>query len=101
MEQIIYDDAGQVVTGSFIDYAMPKAEDFPFFKLDSMPVPTATNLLGVKGGAETGTVGIPPAIINAVVDAVSDLGIKDISMPATPNKVWKVIKSAKEGVNHG
>lgn len=101
MEQIVYDDAGQVVTGSFIDYAMPKAEDFPFFKLDSMPVPTETNLLGVKGGAETGTVGIPPAIINAVVDALSDLGIKDISMPATPVKVWKAIQLAKKGVNHG
>lgn len=101
MEQILYDDAGQVVTGSFIDYAMPRAEDFPFFKLDSMPVPTSTNLLGVKGGAETGTVGIPPAIINATVDALSDLGIKDISMPATPVKVWKAIQLAKEGVSHG
>jgi len=101
MEQIVYDDAGQVVTGSFIDYAMPKAEDFPFFTLDSMPIPTKTNLLGVKGGAETGTVGIPPAIINAVVNALSDLGIKDISMPATPVKVWKAIQLAKEGVGHG
>jgi carbon-monoxide dehydrogenase large subunit len=101
MEQIVYDDSGQVVTGSFIDYAMPKAEDFPLFTLGSLPVPTKTNLLGVKGGAETGTVGIPPAIINAVVNALSDLGIKDIPMPAIPGKVWKAIQLAKKGASHG
>lgn len=93
-EQIIHAPDGQLLTGSFTDYAMPQAGDFPRFKTALRPVPTRTNPLGVKGGAETGTVGLPPAIIGAVVDALKPLGVRDIPMPATPMTVWQAMARA-------
>ena len=96
-EAVVFDETGQLVTGSFLDYAMPLAADFPGFRLGSRPVPTETNPLGVKGGAETGTVGLPPAIVAAVVDALRRLGVRDIDPPLTPFAVWKAIADAKQG----
>lgn len=91
-ERIIYDADGQLVTGSFIDYAIPHAKDFPRFRLDLRPVPTNTNPLGVKGGAETGTVGLPPAIIAAAVDALKPYGVRDLQAPVTAMAVWSAIE---------
>jgi carbon-monoxide dehydrogenase large subunit len=98
-EQVIYDDDGQLITGSFVDYAMPRAHDFPWFELGVRNVPTRGNPLGVKGGAETGTVGIPPAIVSAIVDALKPYGVQDISMPATPQRIWEAIRSGHPGAS--
>ncbi len=96
MEEIRYEDgSGQILTGSFMDYAMPHAAMFPHIDIKSMPVPTKTNLLGVKGAGEAGCVGALPAVANALVDALSHLGIRDIVMPATPERVWRMIEDAK------
>lgn len=95
-EKIIHAPDGQLLTGSFTDYAMPHAADFPRFRMALRPVPTKTNPLGVKGGAETGTVGLPPAIIGAVVDALKSYGVRDIAMPATPLAVWEAIQQARQ-----
>ena len=96
-EAVVFSEDGQLLTGSFLDYAMPMAADFPAFHLSSRPVPTETNPLGVKGGAETGTVGLPPAIVAAVVDALHTLGVRDIDPPITPFAVWKAMTDAGEG----
>lgn len=98
-EQVVHGDDGQLLSGSFTDYAMPQAHDFPRFKLGFRPVPTRTNPLGVKGGAETGTIGLPPAIAGAIVDALRPLGVTDISLPATSHKVWGAIQQAQQ--RHG
>lgn len=97
MEEVVYDAEGQLITGSFTDYTMPRADDFPMFGLDTRNVPTDGNLLGVKGGAETGTVGIPPAIISAVLDALRPLGVQEMAMPATAHRVWQAIQAARGG----
>jgi carbon-monoxide dehydrogenase large subunit len=95
-EQIIYDpQTGQILTGSFMDYTMPRALDLPPITMLSNPIPTPNNPLGVKGAGEAGTVGALPAVINAVVHALHPLGITHIDMPATPDKVWAAIRAAK------
>ena len=95
-EHIIYDpDSGQLLTGSFMDYGMPRADDMCAFTLENHPVPTKTNPLGAKGAGEAGNVGALAAIMNAVVDALSPLGIAHIDMPATPQKVWRAIRAAR------
>lgn len=94
-EAVVHGPDGQLLTGSFTDYAMPHAADFPRFRLALRPVPTQTNPLGVKGGAETGTVGLPPAIVSAIVDALRPLGVRDIACPATPLAVWQAIQKAR------
>ena len=94
-EAVIHDENGQLLTGSFLDYALPRAHDFPDIRLDTHNVPTATNPLGAKGAGEVGTVGAPPAVMNAIVDALSVFGIDDLAMPATPHKVWQAIQRAK------
>ena len=92
LEQTAYDpQSGQLLSGSFMDYALPRAADLPDIEVDLIEVPCATNPLGVKGAGEAGAVGSPPAVINAIVDALSDTGVKSIDMPATPEKVWKAI----------
>jgi aerobic carbon-monoxide dehydrogenase large subunit len=93
-EHIIYDAEGQLLTGSFVDYALPHAKDFPRFRLGVRPVPTKTNPLGVKGGAETGTVGLPPAIVAAVIDALKPYGVRDLQAPITAMTVWNAIERA-------
>jgi carbon-monoxide dehydrogenase large subunit len=88
--------SGQPLTGTFLDYAMPKAADFPHIRVTCNPVPTKTNPLGVKGVGEAGAVGSMPAVANAVVDALSVLGIGNIPMPATPERVWRLIRDARQ-----
>jgi len=95
MEDIKFDEQGQILTGSFMDYAMPRASDLPSYHVDSNPVPTKTNPLGVKGAGEAGCVGAMPAVANALVDALSVLGIKHIDMPATPEVLWKAIHETR------
>ena len=96
-EAIAYDaDSGQLMTGSFMDYQMPRAEDVPLVALEMRSVPTATNPLGAKGVGEAGTVGSMAATINAVCDALAPLGITSIEMPATPARVWAAIRDAKQ-----
>ncbi len=94
-EDIAYDDGGQILSGSFMDYTMPRADDLPNFETVDYVQSCQTNPLGVKGGGESGTVGSTPAVMNAIVDALSELGVTDINMPATPLKVWQAIYSAK------
>jgi carbon-monoxide dehydrogenase large subunit len=96
LEQTAYDpQSGQLLSGSFMDYALPRAADLPDIEVDLIEVPCATNPLGVKGAGEAGAVGSPPAVINAIVDALSDTGVKSIDMPATPEKVWKAIHMSR------
>ena len=96
MENCIYDpESGQLLTGSFMDYAMPRAGDVPDFRLDTLSTPCTHNPLGAKGCGEAGAIGSPPAVINAVLDALRPLGVKDLDMPASPARVWQAIASAK------
>jgi carbon-monoxide dehydrogenase large subunit len=97
MERTVFDDAGQPLTGSYMDYALPRASDAPGFTFVSHPVPAKTNILGVKGCGEAGCAGSLPAVMNAVVDALSELGIRHIDMPATPERVWHAIEAARRG----
>jgi carbon-monoxide dehydrogenase large subunit len=96
IENCVYDrESGQLTSGSFMDYALPRAADLPSFGIDIRDdVPCKTNPLGIKGSGEAGAIGAPPAVINAIVDALSDLGIHHIDMPATPEKIWRAIQSA-------
>jgi carbon-monoxide dehydrogenase large subunit len=95
-EHLVYDrHSGQLLTGSLMDYGLPRADEVPSFETDENPVPTKTNPLGVKGVGEAGNVGALAAIMNAVVDALSPLGITHIDMPATPEKVWRAIRAAE------
>ncbi|MGB7043231.1 MAG: xanthine dehydrogenase family protein molybdopterin-binding subunit [Xanthobacteraceae bacterium] len=95
MEDIKFDTEGQILTGSFMDYAMPRATDLTAFHVESNPVPTKSNPLGVKGAGEAGCVGAMPAVANALVDALSVLGIKHVEMPATPEVLWRAIHEAR------
>jgi carbon-monoxide dehydrogenase large subunit len=78
-----------------MDYAMPRADDVPFFEVDSHEVPTKVNPLGAKGVGEAGTVGALPALINAVNDALAPLGVRHLDMPMTPERIWRAIQEAK------
>ncbi len=98
MEDIAFDrDSGQLLTGSFMDYAMPRADNFSNIEIKSNPVPTRSNPLGVKGAGEAGTVGAMPALANAIVDALSPFGIKQVDMPATSERIWRAIQTTKAG----
>jgi len=94
MEDICRDASGQPVTGSFMDYAMPRASDVGDIEVDSHPVPTKTNPIGVKGAGEAGCVGALPAIANALVDALSEFGVRHIEMPATPERIWRAMNGS-------
>ena len=95
MENCVYDrESGQLLSGTFMDYAMPRADDFPFFDVAYNEIPCATNPLGIKGAGEAGTIGSAPAAINAIVDALSPLGVRHVDMPATPANVWRAIRRA-------
>jgi len=97
LEQMIYQrESGQLLTGSFQDYAMPRADNMPDIVSAIRPVPTKLNPLGVKGGSEPGNVGAPAAIINAIVDALSSYHVADVPMPATPERIWRIIQSARD-----
>jgi len=96
MESTAYDaSSGQLVSGSFMDYALPRADDLPDIEVELLEVPCAGNPLGVKGAGEAGAVGSPPAVINAIIDALSVDGVTHIDMPATPEKVWRAISMGK------
>jgi len=98
MEDFVYDpESGQPMTGSFMDYCMPRATDMPPVTFRTASTPTPTNPLGVKGAGEAGTVGATPAVISAVLDALGPLGVEDIQIPATPWRIWKAIEAAKAG----
>ena len=95
LENCVYDnETGQLLTGSFMDYAMPRARNFPNFKLDTTCTPCTHNPLGTKGCGEAGAIGSPPAVINAVLDALGPLGVKELDMPASPNRVWEAMHAA-------
>ena len=94
MEKAVYDDSGQLLTGSFMDYAMPRAADMPMFELANHPVPTKTNPLGVKGCGEAGCAGGLTSMMNAVIDALSDYGIRHVDMPLTPFRIWQALQTA-------
>ncbi|HVB28309.1 MAG TPA: xanthine dehydrogenase family protein molybdopterin-binding subunit [Terriglobia bacterium] len=92
VEEIIYDENGQLITGTLMDYAVPKAHQFPWFETAHTETRTPVNPLGVKGVGEAGTIGSTPAIVNAVVDALGPLGVRHIDMPLKPEKIWDLIK---------
>ena len=97
MERTYYDGDGQLLSGSYMDYALPRADNAPMFRVASHPVPATTNPLGVKGCGEAGCAGSLPSIMNAVLDALSNFGIKHIDMPATPERVWRAIQETRAG----
>jgi carbon-monoxide dehydrogenase large subunit len=91
LEAAAYDDAGQLLTGSYMDYAMPRADDVPSYEVDRTETRCPINPLGVKGAGETGTIGSTPAVVNAAVDALWHLGVRDLQMPLTPQRVWRAM----------
>ena len=95
LEGAVYDAEGQLVTGSFMDYAMPRAHDAPMIEVANHPVPTKTNPLGTKGCGEAGASGGLPAVANAVIDALSDYGIRHLEMPMTAERIWRAIEEKK------
>ena len=100
IEHQIYDrESGQLLSGSFMDYGMPRADTMPDIDATLEEVPCKTNPLGVKGIGESGTIGAPPTVINALIDALTPLGVEHIDMPATPGRVWETIARAKAGAS--
>lgn len=96
MENVVFDENGQMITGSLMDYALPRADDIPNMVIEYYEgAPTQKNLLGVKGAGEAGCVGAPPAVVNAVCNALKDVGVHHIDMPLTPERVWRAIQEAK------
>jgi carbon-monoxide dehydrogenase large subunit len=98
-EEAVYDADGNLVTGTMVDYTIPSAADLPHFDLDRTETPATTNPLGVKGVGEAGTIASTPAVVNAVVDALRQFGVRDVRMPCTPERVWRAIQSAGTGSN--
>ena len=97
-ERTVYDaESGQLLTGSFTDYALPRADDLPFFSFSTIEVPCRNNPLGVKGCGEAGAIGAPAAVVNAVVDALSVYGVRHLDMPLTPGRLWEVLRSVRAG----
>ena len=96
-EEMVHDSEGQVLSGSLMDYAAPKADLLPSFELDRTVTPTPVNPLGAKGVGEAGCVGAPPAIVNAVVDALAPFGVTHLDMPLRPEKVWSILRAADRG----
>jgi carbon-monoxide dehydrogenase large subunit len=94
-EQVVYDEQGNLLTGTWLDYAMPRAADLPFFQTDRLETPSPVNPLGVKGAGETGTIASTPAVVNAVLDALAPFGVKHIDMPLTPERVWRAVRAAQ------
>jgi len=97
LEGCVYNSDGQLLTGSLTDYALPRADDLPHFAVETAKgTPCTHNPLGVKGCGEAGAIGSPPAVINAILDALAPLGVRDVPMPATPYSVWQAIQAAKQ-----
>ncbi len=97
-EQIHFDEDGNLVTGTFVDYALPSAAELPSFELDRTETPSPVNALGVKGVGEAGTIAASAAVTNAVIDALRQVGVDYIDMPLTPVRVWEAIQQADGGV---
>jgi carbon-monoxide dehydrogenase large subunit len=95
-EEGAYDEEGNLLTANLVTYLVPSAAELPSYELDRTESKSPTNPLGVKGVGETGTIGAPPAVINAVVNALSHLGVADVQMPATPERVWRAIEEARQ-----
>jgi aerobic carbon-monoxide dehydrogenase large subunit len=96
LERAVYDpDSGQLLSGTFTDYALPRADDLPEIQVELLEIPCATNPLGVKGAGEAGAVGSPPAVINAIIDALAQDGVSHVDMPATPESVWRALTAAR------
>ena len=94
-EHTVFDaESGQLLSGSFMDYTLPRADNLPRIEVELIEVPCATNPLGVKGAGEAGAVGSPPAVINAIIDALKGDGVTHIDMPATPEKIWRALAKA-------
>jgi carbon-monoxide dehydrogenase large subunit len=91
-EKTVYDENGQLLTGEFMDYALPRAADIPEYILGHTVTPSPVNPLGVKGVGEAGTIGATPAIANAVLDALAPLGVTHLDLPMTPERVWQAMK---------
>jgi aerobic carbon-monoxide dehydrogenase large subunit len=98
MENVVYNSDGQPITGSLMDYAVPRAADVPSFVTEHHPVAAATNPLGIKGCGEAGCAGALVAVPNAIIDALSDYGIRHLDMPVTPEKVWRAIHAARAAI---
>ena len=93
-EEVVYDEQGQLITGTLMDYALPRAVHIPNFELDRTETPSPVNPLGVKGVGEAGTIGATPAIVGAIVDALAPFGVKHLDMPIKPEAVWRIINSS-------
>ena len=100
-EDAVYDGSAHFLTGSFMDYTMPRAADFPAFEVDRTETLCPHNPLGSKGAGETGTIASTPCVVNAVVDALSHLGVRDIPMPMTSERVWRAIQTANAASGDG
>jgi carbon-monoxide dehydrogenase large subunit len=96
LEHCIYDDAGQPLAGSFMDYAMPRADNLPFFAAEISEVPCTTHPLGMRPAGEGGITPALGVVMNAVVDALAEYGVKHVEMPATPERVWRAIQDARK-----
>jgi carbon-monoxide dehydrogenase large subunit len=94
VERTVYNDDGQLLTASFMDYAMPRADNLPSYAFRWIEIPCKTNPLGIKGSGEAGAIGAPPAVMNALLDALGPLGVAHLDMPATPAAVWQAIQAA-------
>ena len=95
MEQIVYDERGQLLTGTLMDYAVPRADDVPAVTIEKLHTPSTRNPLGAKGLGEAGCIAIPPAIVNAVVDALSPFGVTHVDMPLTAQKIWQAMRNQR------
>jgi carbon-monoxide dehydrogenase large subunit len=95
LEEVVYDEAGQLLSGTFMDYAMPQAETMPRLQIGHTVTPSPINPLGIKGVGEAGTIGSVPAVANAVMDALAPLGIRHLDLPLTPHKVWQAIQQVE------
>ena len=99
-EHMTYDELGQCLTASLMDYAVPKADALPSWELDRIETPSPVNPLGVKGCGEAGTIGSTPAVVNAVIDALAPLGVTHLDMPLTAPRVWSAIQQARLARRH-
>jgi carbon-monoxide dehydrogenase large subunit len=95
-EEAVYDEDGNLTTGTMADYLVPSAADLPNFVTDRTETPATSNALGVKGVGEAGTIASTPAVINAIIDALRPMGVTDVRMPATPERVWRALQTAQD-----
>ena len=98
-EEANYDDQGTLVNGTFVDYTLPSASDLPSFDTETVSTPSTSNPLGVKGVGEAGTIASTPAIVNGVIDALRHLGVTEVEMPCTPQRVWRAIQAGRRATS--